>query len=66
MSISAPGSPQVRRAQDPNDYAGKIVRLRDDGTIPSDNPFVERVGYSRHLHDGASQRTRPRREPGDR
>ena len=45
VSISAPGSPQVRRAQDPNDYAGKIVRLRDDGTIPSDNPFVERVGY---------------------
>jgi glucose/arabinose dehydrogenase len=45
MSISAPGSPKVRRAQDPNDYAGKIVRLRDDGTIPPDNPFVGRVGY---------------------
>ncbi len=45
VSISAPGSPQVRRSQDPNDYAGKIVRLRDDGTIPSDNPFVKRAGY---------------------
>ena len=45
VSISAPGSPQVRRAQDPNDYAGKIVRLRDDGTIPVDNPFVKRAGY---------------------
>jgi glucose/arabinose dehydrogenase len=45
MSISAPGSPQVRRARDPNDYAGKIVRLRDDGTIPPDNPFVGRAGY---------------------
>ena len=45
MSISAPGSPQVRRAQDPNDYAGKIVRLRDDGTIPPENPFVGRAGY---------------------
>ena len=45
VSISAPGSPQVRRAQDANDYAGKIVRLRDDGTIPPDNPFVGRAGY---------------------
>lgn len=45
MSISAPGSPYVHRAQDPNDYAGKVVRLRDDGTIPPDNPFVGRPGY---------------------
>jgi glucose/arabinose dehydrogenase len=45
MSISAPGSPTVRRAQDPGDYAGKVVRLRDDGTIPHDNPFVGRPGY---------------------
>lgn len=45
MSISAPGSHEVNRSQDPNDYAGKIVRLRDDGTIPRDNPFVGRQGY---------------------
>jgi glucose/arabinose dehydrogenase len=45
MSISAPGSPAVKRAQDPGDYAGKVVRLRDDGTIPPDNPFVTRAGY---------------------
>lgn len=45
LSISAPGSPKVRRAQDPDDYAGKVVRLRDDGSIPSDNPFVGRTGY---------------------
>ena len=45
MSISAPGTPNVGRAQDPNDYAGKIVRLRDDGSIPADNPFVGRRGY---------------------
>jgi aldose sugar dehydrogenase len=45
MSISAPGSPSVRRSQDPNDYAGKTVRLRDDGTIPADNPFVGRAGF---------------------
>lgn len=45
MSISAPGSPDVKRSQDPGDYAGKVVRLRDDGTIPADNPFIGRAGY---------------------
>jgi aldose sugar dehydrogenase len=29
-----------RRAQDLSDDGGKIVRLRDDGSIPEDNPFV--------------------------
>jgi aldose sugar dehydrogenase len=33
------------RAQDPNDIAGKILRLRDDGSVPPDNPFVDRPGY---------------------
>ena len=28
------------RAQDPGDHAGSIVRLRDDGSVPPDNPFV--------------------------
>lgn len=45
MSISAPGSPDVKRAQDPNDYAGKTIRLKDDGSIPADNPFVRWAGY---------------------
>jgi glucose/arabinose dehydrogenase len=45
MTISAPGSPSIARAQDPGDYAGKVVRLRDDGGIPRDNPFVGRRKY---------------------
>jgi aldose sugar dehydrogenase len=45
MSISAPGSPAVKRAQDPGDYAGKVVRLREDGTIPPDNPYIGKAGY---------------------
>ena len=46
MSISAAGTgPDVMRSADPNDYAGKTVRLRDDGTIPPDNPFVNTPGY---------------------
>ncbi|HJV32777.1 MAG TPA: PQQ-dependent sugar dehydrogenase [Patescibacteria group bacterium] len=30
-------------AQDPKSLAGKILRLNDDGTIPSDNPFGNAV-----------------------
>lgn len=46
MSISASGTgPDVFRSADPNDYAGKTVRLRDDGSIPPDNPFVNKPGY---------------------
>jgi aldose sugar dehydrogenase len=46
MTISAPGGARDgRRSQDPGDYAGKVVRLRDDGSIPDDNPFVRRAGY---------------------
>jgi glucose/arabinose dehydrogenase len=32
-------------AQDPAEHGGKILRLNDDGTTPSDNPFVGRRGY---------------------
>lgn len=32
-------------AQDPGSHAGKILRLRDDGTVPDDNPFVGVPGY---------------------
>ena len=32
------------RAQDLGDLGGKVVRLRDDGTVPPDNPFVGRAG----------------------
>jgi|RhiMethySRZTD1v2_1073278.scaffolds.fasta_scaffold00733_13 aldose sugar dehydrogenase len=31
--------------QDPNDYRGKVLRIRDDGSVPPDNPFVGRAGY---------------------
>jgi glucose/arabinose dehydrogenase len=48
MGIGGPGTgPQVSlmRPQNSNDYAGKILRLRDDGNVPPDNPFVGRAGY---------------------
>jgi glucose/arabinose dehydrogenase len=45
MSVGVGDPPGANRAQDPNDLAGKVLRLRDDGTVPSDNPFVSRTGY---------------------
>jgi glucose/arabinose dehydrogenase len=38
------------RAQDPADPAGKILRLRDDGTVPADNPFAGRAGFLPELY----------------
>ncbi len=32
-------------AQDPASHGGKILRLRDDGGVPADNPFVGVEGY---------------------
>jgi len=33
------------RAQKPGDHGGKVLRLRDDGSVPPDNPFVGKQGY---------------------
>ncbi|MCH7891722.1 MAG: PQQ-dependent sugar dehydrogenase [Gemmatimonadetes bacterium] len=33
-------------AQDPSTHVGKVLRLRDDGSVPDDNPFVGRAGYA--------------------
>ena len=38
------------RAQDPATHLGKIVRVRDDGTIPADNPFLGMHGYKPDLY----------------
>ena len=32
-------------AQNPANHAGKVLRLNDDGTVPSDNPFVKIPGF---------------------
>ena len=49
MAIGVPGfterAGRAADAQDPNSYLGKILRLNEDGTVPSDNPFVNRKGY---------------------
>lgn len=35
---------QMQRAQRLDDLGGKVMRLRDDGSVPPDNPFVGRAG----------------------
>ena len=38
------------RAQDLNDLRGKVIRLKDDGGIPADNPFVGRAGVRPEIY----------------
>jgi len=33
------------RAQKPDDHAGSVIRLHDDGRVPKDNPFVGKPGW---------------------
>jgi glucose/arabinose dehydrogenase len=37
-------------SQNPSNYGGKLIRLKDDGTIPPDNPFVNRAGYKPEIY----------------
>ncbi len=60
MSIGAPSRDLSRggtnrigtseEAQDPGSHSGKILRLNDDGTAPSDNPFVARPEYRPEIY----------------
>ena len=36
---------EMDRAQRPGDHAGSVIRLHDDGRVPSDNPFVGKAGW---------------------
>jgi len=45
VGVGIADPPNAARAQDKNDLAGKVLRLKDDGTIPPDNPFVGKTGY---------------------
>src|SRR5690349_14178271 len=37
-------------AQDPMSLVGKVLRLRDDGSVPPDNPFVGKAGYRPEIY----------------
>ena len=36
--------------QDPNTLGGKVLRLRDDGSVPPDNPFVGQAGHRAEVY----------------
>lgn len=38
------------RAQKGDDHGGKVIRLRDDGSVPPDNPFVGKAGYKPEIY----------------
>jgi glucose/arabinose dehydrogenase len=44
MTVGGNGS------QDPSNHGGKVLRLRDDGTAPADNPFAGRDGYKPEIY----------------
>jgi glucose/arabinose dehydrogenase len=50
MSVGVGDPPNASKAQDPNGLSGKVLRLRDDGTVPPDNPFVDRTGYRPEIY----------------
>jgi glucose/arabinose dehydrogenase len=36
---------EMERAQRPDDHAGSVIRLHDDGRVPADNPFAGKPGW---------------------
>lgn len=44
LFVSVGDRQERKRAQELDSHAGKIMRLHDDGRVPSDNPFATREG----------------------
>lgn len=42
--ITVGGAARTPEAQATNSIAGKVLRLKDDGSVPADNPFVGKAG----------------------
>ena len=42
--ITVGGAGRIAAAQDTNTIYGKVLRVKDDGTVPNDNPFVGKAG----------------------
>ena len=50
MSVGNSQEGATAPAQNPNHYGGKLLRMRDDGTVPPDNPFVGKPGYKPEIY----------------
>jgi len=51
------GASNSDSSQDPKSHRGKIMRLRDDGTVPPDNPFAGRAGYRPEIYSMGHRNT---------
>ena len=51
------GASNSDSSQDPGSHRGKIMRLRDDGTVPPDNPFAGRAGYKPEIYSMGHRNT---------
>ena len=45
MTVGCCSTGKDQEAQNPSSALGKVIRLREDGTVPTDNPFVGQAGY---------------------
>ena len=50
LYMTTPSSGNGGSSQDGNSYAGKVLRLNDDGSAPKDNPFSGRAGYKPEIY----------------
>ena len=50
LYVTTPSGGSGSGSQDPNTYAGKVLRLNDDGTVPGDNPFAGRAGHKPEIY----------------
>ena len=50
MVYLSTGGNVAKVSQDPASLRGKILRLNDDGSVPRDNPFVDRQGFRPEIY----------------
>ena len=50
IRLNRPGTAQPEDSQSPASYAGKVLRLNDDGSVPADNPFVGKAEYKPEIY----------------
>ena len=48
VSLGDRNTPKLSQA--PGSHVGKILRIRDDGSVPPDNPFVKRQGWKPEIY----------------
>jgi aldose sugar dehydrogenase len=50
MTTGSSGGANGGEGQDTSAHKGKVLRLRDDGTVPPDNPFVGKAGFKPEIY----------------